>query len=53
MTEVGWWYTGLFGLIIVAFYAIGFMAGKGWENQTWQDKIEEEKKQKEKNPRKR
>ena len=24
MTEVGWWYTGLFFVIIITFYAIGF-----------------------------
>lgn len=53
MTEVGWWYTGIFFVIVVAFYAIGFVAGKNWERLTWEDKAQEEKKQKEKNPRKR
>ena len=38
MTEVGWWYTGLFFVIVVAFYAIGFVAGKNWERVTWEDK---------------
>ena len=38
MTEVGWWYTGLFGVIVAAFYAIGFVAGKNWERVTWEDK---------------
>tara|TARA_X000000368_G_scaffold56540_1_gene40098 strand:- start:2750 stop:2914 length:165 start_codon:yes stop_codon:yes gene_type:complete len=50
MTEVGWWYTGLFLVIIITFYAIGFFCGKGWERTTWEDKIEVEKK-KEKNPK--
>lgn len=38
MTEVGWWYTGLFGVIVAVFYAIGFVAGKNWERVTWEDK---------------
>ena len=38
MTEVGWWFTGLFFLIIALFYTIGFWAGKNWERETWQDK---------------
>ena len=54
MTEMGWWYTGLFFVIIIVFYTVGFFLGKGWENQTWQDKIEQQKnQQKQKNPRKR
>ena len=34
MTEVGWWYTGIFFVIIAVFYAIGFVAGKNWEKTT-------------------
>lgn len=28
MTEVGWWYIGLFFVIILVFYCIGFICGK-------------------------
>lgn len=38
MTEVGWWYTAIFFLIIVVFYGIGFWSGKNWERTTWEDK---------------
>ena len=38
MTEVGWWFTGLFFIIVALFYAIGFWAGKNWERITWEDK---------------
>ena len=38
MTEVGWWYTGLFFIIVAVFYVIGFWAGKNWERITWEDK---------------
>ena len=38
MTEVGWWFTGLFFLIIALFYTIVFWAGKNWERETWEDK---------------
>ena len=44
MTEVGWWYTGIFFVIISVFYAIGFVAGKNWEKTT-QEEIKEEKKE--------
>ena len=44
MTEVGWWYTGIFFVIIAVFYAIGFVAGKNWETTT-QEEIKEEKKE--------
>ena len=37
MTEVGWWYTGIFFIIIAVFYAIGFWAGKKWEKTTQQE----------------
>ena len=37
MTEVGWWYTGIFFVIIAVFYAIGFIAGKNWEKLTQED----------------
>ena len=37
MTEVGWWYTGIFFIIIAVFYAIGFWAGKNWEKTTQQE----------------
>ena len=43
MTEVGWWYTGIFFVIIVVFYAIGFVAGKNWEKTTQEDMKEEKK----------
>lgn len=44
MTEVGWWYTGIFFVIIAVFYAIGFIAGKNWEKITQED-IKQEKKE--------
>ena len=37
MTEVGWWYTGIFFVIIAVFYAIGFIAGKNWEKTTQEE----------------
>ena len=37
MTEVGWWYTGIFFVIIAVFYAIGFVAGKNWEKLTQEE----------------
>tara|TARA_Y100001954_G_C15301789_1_gene356370 strand:- start:189 stop:338 length:150 start_codon:yes stop_codon:yes gene_type:complete len=37
MTAIGWWYTGVFFIIIALFYAIGFWAGKNWEKTTWED----------------
>ena len=43
MTEVGWWDTGIFFVIIVVFYAIGFVAGKNWEKTTQEDMKEEKK----------
>tara|TARA_X000000950_G_scaffold276312_1_gene364019 strand:- start:1056 stop:1205 length:150 start_codon:yes stop_codon:yes gene_type:complete len=43
MTEVGWWYTGIFFVIIAVFYAIGFIAGKGWEKATQEDMKEQKK----------
>tara|TARA_B100001057_G_scaffold276615_1_gene276893 strand:+ start:2690 stop:2839 length:150 start_codon:yes stop_codon:yes gene_type:complete len=43
MTEVGWWYTGIFFVIIAVFYAIGFLAGKGWEKATQEDMKEQKK----------
>mgnify|MGYP001319381894 CR=1 FL=1 len=46
MTTVGWWYTGLFFVIIVVFYAIGFWAGKNWERTTHEDIAKEEKSKK-------
>ena len=48
MTEVGWWYTGLFFVIVAAFYAIGFVAGKNWERTTHEDmaKLAKEEKSK-------
>ena len=38
MTEVGWWYTLLFLVIISVFYGIGFWAGRNWERSTQEDK---------------
>ena len=43
MTEVGWWYTGIFFVIIAVFYAIGFVAGKNWEKTTQEDMKEPKK----------
>ncbi len=34
MTEVGWWYTGTFFVIVAVFYAIGFIVGRQWEKET-------------------
>lgn len=44
MTEVGWWYTGIFFVIIAVFYVIGFIAGKNWEKTTQEDLKEAVKK---------
>ena len=44
MTEVGWWFTGLFFIIIALFYEIGFWAGKNWERITWEDKLKPKEK---------
>lgn len=38
MTEVGWWYTAIFILIVMTSYGIGFWAGMNWERMTWEDK---------------
>ena len=38
MTEIGWWYTAIFFIIIAVFYAIGFWAGKNWGKSTQQEK---------------
>jgi len=44
MTEVGWWYTSIFFVIVAVFYAIGFIAGKNWEKATQEDLKEAVKK---------
>tara|TARA_B100001287_G_scaffold259731_1_gene247168 strand:- start:1012 stop:1143 length:132 start_codon:yes stop_codon:yes gene_type:complete len=38
MTEVGWWYTATFFIIVIAFYGIGFWAGRNWERSTLEEK---------------
>ena len=38
MTELGWWYTLLFLVIIAVFYGIGFWAGRNQERSNWEDK---------------
>lgn len=48
MTEVGWWYTGLFLVIIAVFYAIGFWSGKNWEKATHEDNIKTKREAKKK-----
>ena len=44
MTEVGWWYIGLFFVIILVFYCIGFICGKLYQESIM--KKEEETKTK-------
>ena len=40
MTEIGWWYTGLFIVIVLVFYCIGFIYGKNYQ-QSKQNDIEQ------------
>ena len=36
----------IFIILILIIYFIGFLAGKGWERSTWEEKISEEPKPK-------
>tara|TARA_B100001778_G_C18528813_1_gene602548 strand:- start:159 stop:317 length:159 start_codon:yes stop_codon:yes gene_type:complete len=48
MTEISWWYVGLFFVIILVFYSIGFISGKLYQQSIMKQEETKPKKPKRK-----